>query len=70
MKSYAKLAYTLILFGMGIFMFERFGLQGMRTAYPNMHIDGNLLGILVIAPVVLVLAGCVVFMIGRMRRIK
>lgn len=70
MSSYTKLAYTLILVGMSIFAFERFGLQSFSNNGTPIHLNGTLLSILVIAPIVLVIAGCGVFMVGRMRRIK
>jgi hypothetical protein len=69
-KPYVKLAYTLIIVGMGIFAIERLGLSNMSG--PNhtpVHLDGTLLSILVIAPVALVVAGCLIFMIGKMRRL-
>ncbi len=69
-KPYMKLAYMLILIGMGIFALERYGLSNMSgPAGTGMHVDGTLLSILVIAPAVLVVAGCLVFMIGKMRRL-
>lgn len=69
-KPYMKLAYTLILFGMGIFALERYGLSNMSGRNgTGMHLDGTLLTILVIAPVALIVAGCLVFMIGKMRRL-
>jgi hypothetical protein len=67
MKSYLKLAYTLILFGMGIFAFERFGLSEIAGPNQSLHLNGTLLSILVLAPVVLVVAGCLVFLFGKMR---
>lgn len=69
-KPYVRLAYTLIIIGMGIFALERLGLSNM--AGPNhtgLHLDGTILSILVLAPVVLVVAGCLIFMIGKMRRL-
>lgn len=68
MKPYLKLAYTLIIVGMGLFMAERYGLSEL-SKNGSLHLDGTLLSILVIAPILLVLAGCVVFMIGKMRRL-
>ncbi len=69
-KPYVKLAYTLIIIGMGIFALERLGLSQMSGPnHQQMHLDGTLLSVLVIAPVVLVIAGCLVFMIGKMRRL-
>ncbi len=70
MPSYSKLAYTLIIAGMSIFAFERFGLQAISSNGTPVHLNGALMSILVIAPVVLVIAGCGVFMVGRMRRLK
>ena len=67
MKPYMKLASTLVLFGAAIFTFERFGLS--QFAGPNTHFPGWLITILVVTPVVLVLAGLLVFMVGRMRRL-
>jgi hypothetical protein len=65
MKPYVKLAYSLVLVGMAIFFFERYGLSQMG----NVHLAGWLISILVIAPVALVLSGCAVFLVGRMRRL-
>ena len=68
MKPYVKLAYTLVLVGMGIFAFERFGLNQLGGP-SGIHLSGLLLSILVIAPIVLIIAGCIVFMVGRVRRL-
>lgn len=65
MKPYVKLAYTLVLLGMAIFFFERYGLSQLN----GVQLAGWLISILVIAPVVLILAGCLVFLVGRMRRL-
>ena len=67
-KPYVKLAATLASLGIAIFFLERFGLTQMRQ-FGTFHVDGTLLSIMVIAPVVLVLAGALVFMIGKMRRL-
>ncbi len=69
MKPYVKLASTLVTLGAGILAFERYGLSEFRNAagQPG-HIDGTVLSLLVIVPVALILAGCIVFMAGRMRR--
>lgn len=69
MKPYLKLAYTLIIIGMGIFAFERFGLSEIVGPNRSLHLDGTVLSILVIAPIALVAAGCLVFMFGKMRRL-
>jgi hypothetical protein len=68
MKPYVKLAYTLILFGMAIFAFERFGLSQMGGGQP-IHLAGWIISVLVVAPVILVISGCIVWMFGRMRRL-
>lgn len=65
MKPYVKLAYTLVIIGMAMFFFERYGLSQMAGA----HLAGWLISILVIAPMALILAGCGVFLFGRMRRL-
>ena len=65
MKPYVKLAYTLVIVGMAIFFFERYGLSQMA----GVHLAGWLISILVIAPVALILSGCAIFMVGRMRRL-
>lgn len=67
-KPYIKLAATLASLGIGIFMLERFGLSEAQKN-GSLHIDGTILSIMVIAPIVLVLAGAVVFMVGKMRRL-
>ncbi|MHB1109009.1 MAG: hypothetical protein ACYCZU_01620 [Devosia sp.] len=69
MKPYLKLAYTLIIIGMGIFAFERFGLSEIAGPNQSLHLDGALLSILVIAPAALVVAGVMVFMFGKVRRL-
>jgi len=69
MKPYLKLAYTLIIIGMGIFAFERFGLSEIAGPNQSLHLDETLLSILVIAPVALVAAGCLIFMFGKIRRL-
>ena len=68
MKPYVKVAYTLVIIGMSIFAFERFGLSNM-AGNGTVHLPGWLISVLVIAPVVLILGGCAVFMFGRMRRL-
>lgn len=68
-KPYLRLAWTLIIVGMGLFGFERFGLAEFTGPGKLLHLDGTLLSILVVAPLALVLAGIVVFMYGRMRRL-
>lgn len=67
-KPYVKLAGTLAGLGLGIFFLERLGLSQLQKN-GTIHIDGTILSLLVIAPVVLVIAGAVVFMVGKMRRL-
>ena len=68
MKPYLKLAWILLAVGSGLILFERFGLPQL-TGNGRTRLDGTLLSILVIVPVVLIIAGCVVFMVGKMRRL-
>ena len=68
-KPYLRLAWTLIIVGMALFGFERFGLSEITGPGKPLHLDGTLLSILVVAPLALVFAGIVVFMYGRMRRL-
>jgi hypothetical protein len=69
MKPYVKLASTLVLIGTGLFSLERFGLGRLEGADHSIHIDGTVLSLLVIAPLALVLAGALVFVVGKMRRL-
>lgn len=68
MKPYVRVAYLLIATGMAIFMFERYGLGALRQNGTEFHLGGFLLGGLVLAPLVLILSGCIVFAVGSMRR--
>lgn len=68
-KPYIKLASTLVLFGMGLFTLERYGLSRIEEPGNPLHLDSNLLSLLVIAPLVLIAAGAIVFVVGRMRRL-
>jgi hypothetical protein len=68
MKPYVKLASTLVLFGSAMFTLERFGLSKVEDGH-TLHIDGTILSILVILPIALVLAGAIIFMVGKMRRL-
>ncbi len=67
LKPYMKLAYGLIGVGMGLFALERLGLGQLSGLHP--HFAGWLITALIVVPVGLVLAGCAVFMFGRMRRL-
>ncbi|HVY51200.1 MAG TPA: hypothetical protein VHA07_06510 [Devosia sp.] len=68
MKPYVKLASSLVVLGMGLFSLEQYGLGRLEAGPQPVHLDGTLLSILVIAPLLLVAAGAVVFVVGRMRR--
>ena len=69
MKPYVKLASTLVLVGSGLFTLERYGLQRIEEPGHPLHIDPTLLSLMVLVPIGLVLAGAVVFVVGRMRRL-
>ena len=66
-KPYIKLASTLVVVGAGIITLERMGLA--RWVSPNGHMNGILLTVLVVLPVVLIAAGAIVFLVGKMRRL-
>ena len=68
MKPYVKLASTLVLVGSGLFTLERYGLQRIEEPGHPLHIDPTLLSLMVLVPIGLVIAGAVVFLVGRMRR--
>jgi len=68
-KPYVKLASTLVVVGMGLFSIEQFGLGKLEGPDHAFHIDGTILSALVIAPIALVAAGAVVFMVGKVRRL-
>ena len=69
MKPYVKLASTLVLVGSGLFTLERYGLQRIEEPGHPLHIDPTLLSLMVLVPIGLVIAGAVVFLVGRMRRL-
>ena len=60
-----KLASTLVLVGMGLFTLERYGLSQFKSS----HLDGTLLSVLVVAPLLHIAGGAIVFVVGRMRRL-
>jgi len=70
-KPYMKLAASLASLGAGLFMLERYGLNELRGLNngAGIHLDSNLLGLLVIAPFALILAAAIIFMVGKMRRL-
>jgi len=69
MKPYVKLASTLVVVGMGLFSIEQFGLGKLEGPNHSLHLDPTVLSIMVVAPIALVAAGAIVFMIGKMRRL-
>ena len=70
MKPHVKLAYSLIIVGMGLFMFERFGLDMLRGNGTGVQLSGDLLSLLVLTPLVLIGLGCLVFLFGGRWRAK
>ena len=68
-KPYMKLALGLVVVGMGLFSLEQFGLGKLEGADHSFHLDGTVLSLLVLAPIALVAAGAIVFMVGKMRRL-
>lgn len=67
-RPYVKLASGLVIGGMALFSLEQFGLGKLSSPDHPIHLDSNLVSLLVLAPIVLILAGAVVFVVGRMRR--
>ena len=70
-KPYIKLAATLASLGAGLFLLERYGLNELRgmNGGEGLRLDPNILGILVAAPFILIIAAAIVFMVGKMRRL-
>lgn len=68
-KPYVKLASTLVLFGMGLFTLERYGLTRIEEPGHPLHLGPNLLSLLAIVPIALIVAGALVFVVGRTRRL-
>ncbi len=69
MKPYIKLASTLVLVGTGLFSLEQYGLGKLEGADHTVHLNGTVLSLLVLAPLLLVAAGAVVFIVGKLRRL-
>lgn len=69
MKPYVKLASSLVVVGMGLFSLEQFGLGKLEGDNHSFHLDGTILSIMVLAPMVLIAAGAIVFVVGKMRRL-
>lgn len=69
MKPYVKLASSLVVLGMGLFSVEQYGLSKLEGDGRAIHLDGTMLSILVLVPLALIVAGAVVFVVGKMRRL-
>jgi len=69
MKPYIKLASTLVLVGTGLFSLEQYGLGKLEGPDHTVHLNGTVLSLLVLAPLLLVAAGAVVFIVGKLRRL-
>ena len=67
MKPYVKLASGLVLGGMGLFTLERYGLG--RVNPEGLHLAGWVVTAMILVPLALIGAGCVTFMVGRIRRL-
>lgn len=67
MKPYVKLASGLVLTGSGLFTLERLGFGRLEDPAHPMHLGSTIISLLVLVPIGLVLAGALVFMIGKMR---
>ena len=68
-RPHIKLAGSLVLIGMSLFMLERFGLNWMAgPSHNQVHIDSTVLSVLVATPLILIAGGCVVFVVGSMLR--
>ncbi|MBN9303688.1 MAG: hypothetical protein BGO82_15055 [Devosia sp. 67-54] len=69
MKPYLKLASSLVLVGTGLFSLEQYGLGKLEGPARSVHLDGTVLSLLVLAPLLLIAAGAVVFIVGKVRRL-
>lgn len=67
-KSRSSLPAILVSLGAGMFTLERLGLSRLEGPDKTVHLDPNLVSALFIVPVLLVVAGAVMFVAGRMRR--
>ncbi|HVX73991.1 MAG TPA: hypothetical protein VHB19_14405 [Devosia sp.] len=69
MKPYIKLASTLVLVGTGLFSLEQYGLGKLEGPDHTVHLNGTVLSLLVLAPLLLIAAGAIVFILGKLRRL-
>jgi hypothetical protein len=70
MKPHTKLAYLLMFAGKGLFLLEASGLGLLRQSGVAIHLGSALFGLLLLTPAALLLAGCVVFVVGGIRRAR
>jgi hypothetical protein len=68
-KPYVKLASRLVFAGTILFGVEQFSLAWLEGSTKSIHLDPNLLSAFVVVPILLVVAGAVLFVVGRMRRL-
>jgi hypothetical protein len=67
MKPYVKLASGLVLGGMGLFTLERYGLG--RVSPGGLHLASWMVMAMILVPLALIGAGCITFVVGRIRRL-
>lgn len=67
MKPYVKLASGLVLGGMGLFTLERYGLGRVNPG--GLHLAGWVVNAMILIPLALIAAGCLTFLVGRIRRL-
>ena len=67
MKPYVKLASGLVLGGMGLFILERYGLG--RVSPEGLHLASWVVAAMLLVPLALIGAGCLTFVVGRIRRL-
>ena len=54
---------------MGLFTLERYSFSRIEEPGHPLHLDSTILSLLVIVPIALIVAGALVFVVGRMRRL-
>jgi len=69
-KPYVKLAGGLVVIGGGLLTIERLGLSNLSgSSHAPVHVDPTLLSLMVLAPVGLIIVGCLIFLVGKIRRL-
>jgi heme/copper-type cytochrome/quinol oxidase subunit 2 len=66
-KPYVKLASGLVIAGMALFSIEQYGLGRMGSPEAPIHLGSTILSLMVLVPIVLIIAGALVFLVGRLR---